>query len=401
MKYDFVTVPNRKNTGSAKWEGMYRANPEVGDDIVPLSTADMEFFNAPEITKGLQEYIGRMVLGYTNPTDAYYDAVIQWMKKHHHYEVKKEWIELSAGVVPAFSALIKSFSEPGDGVLLMTPVYFPMSMSIQASGRRLVENPLKLTDQGYEIDFEDLEAKAADPGVKLLLFCSPHNPVGRVWTKEELEKIMDICLRHQVYVIDDEIHNDLIMPGYEHTVMATLSEEAAMNCTVCTAPSKTFNLAGLQCSNIIIADPVKRAAYQAEKMKTFSIGLNAVAYEGCRLAYTYCEEWLEECIQVIHENAEYVKSFLEEKLPEIKVYPLEGTYLLWADFRAWGMSHLELEEFMVKEAFIFLDEGYMFGDAARGFERFNLACPKSVIIATMDRLYQAITKRRELGGKTE
>ncbi|MGN1148953.1 MAG: PatB family C-S lyase [Lachnospiraceae bacterium] len=396
MKYDFTTVPNRRNTGSSKWKAMYQENPNVDPDVVPLSSADMEFFNAPEITKGLQDYVGRMVLGYTDPTDAYYDAVVNWMKTRHGYDIKKEWIELSPGVVPAFSMLIDACTEPGDGVLLMTPVYYPMSMSIKSRGRRLVENPLLLTEDGYKIDFEDLEAKAADPGVKALLFCSPHNPVGRVWTREELTKIMDICLRNHVFVIDDEIHNDLIMPGYEHTVMATLSEEAAMNCAVCTAPSKSFNLAGLQCSNIIIADPVKKAAFFAEKLKNLGISLNAIAYEGCRLAYTECGEWLNQCIQVVHENAEYIKAFMAEKLPEIKVFPLEGTYLLWADFRAWGMTHLELKKFMVEEAQIFTDEGYMFGDGGRGFERFNLACPTSVIVATMDRLYKAITKRREI-----
>lgn len=396
MKYDFTTVPDRRNTGSAKWEGMYQENPKVDPEVVPLSTADMEFFNAPEITKGLQEYVGKMVLGYTDATDAYYDAVIGWMKTRHQYEIRREWIELSAGVVPAFGTLINAYTEPGEGVLIMTPVYFPMTMSIRALGRKMVENPLLLTEEGYRIDFEDLEAKAADPNVKVLLFCSPHNPIGRVWTREELTRIMDICIRNHVFIIDDEIHNDLIMPGFTHTVMASLSQEAAMNCAVCTAPSKSFNLAGLQCSNIIIADPVRKAAYTAEKLKSFSMYLNAIAYEGCRLAYTQCGEWLDQCIQVIYRNAEYVKHFMAEKLPEVRVFPLEGTYLLWADFRAWGMTHLELKQFMVEEAQIFMDEGYMFGDAARGFERFNLACPTSVIEAAMDRLYEAITKRREV-----
>lgn len=396
MKYDFTTVPNRKNTGSSKWEGMYQENPNVDPDVVPLSTADMEFFNAPEITRGLQDYVGRMVLGYTSPTDAYYDAVIEWMKTRHGYEVKREWIELSPGVVPAFGALINAYTEPGEGVLIMTPVYFPMTMSIKALGRKMVENPLLLTEEGYKIDFDDLEQKAADPNVKALLFCSPHNPIGRVWTREELTKVMEICIRNHVFVIDDEIHNDLIMPGYEHTVMAALSEEAAMNCAVCTAPSKSFNLAGLQCSNIIIANPVKKAAYMAEKMKSFSVSLNAIAYEGCRLAYTECGEWLNQCIEVIYRNAEYVKAFMAENLPEVRVFPLEGTYLLWTDFRAWGMTHLELKKFMVEEAQIFMDEGYLFGDVARGFERFNLACPGSVIEAAMERLYQAISKRRDI-----
>lgn len=394
MKYDFTTVPDRKHNGSAKWKQMYQIKPDVAEDVVPLSTADMEFANAPEIVKGLQEYIGNTVLGYTDATESYTKAVIDWMEKRHHYQVQKEWIVQSAGVVPALGTAVNAYTKPGEGVLILTPIYFPMTMTIQMKGRRIVESPLLLTDRGYEIDFEDLEKKAALPDVRLMLFCSPHNPIGRVWSREELRRVMDICIRNHVFIVDDEIHNDLIMPGYEHIVMATLSKEAAMNCAVCTAPSKTFNLAGLQTSNIIIVDPAMREKFVEEKMKGFSIYLNAVGYEACRLAYTKCEAWLDECIQVIAENARYVEEFLGEKLPECKVYPLQGTYLQWVDFRALGLKHKELENFMQQEAQIFLDEGYMFGEAGRGFERFNLACPASVIRAAMDRLYEAVLRCR-------
>ncbi len=394
MKYDFITVPDRRHSGSSKWKQMYQIKPDVDEDVVPLSTADMEFFNAPEIVEGLQEYVGKTVLGYTDATDSYTEAVIGWMKKRHNYEVEKEWIIQSPGVVPALGTAVNAYTEPGEGVLILTPIYFPMTMTIQMKGRRLVESPLILTDKGYEIDFEDLEKKAALPDVKLMLFCSPHNPIGRVWSREELGRVMDICIRNHVFIIDDEIHNDLIMPGYEHIVMATLSKEAAMNCAVCTAPSKTFNLAGMQTSNIIIANPVMRAGFMAEKMSNFSMSLNAAGYEACRLAYTKCEAWLDECIQVIAQNAKYVEDFMKEKLPECKVYPLQGTYLQWVDFRPLGLTHVDLEEFMQQEAQIFMDEGYMFGKAARGFERFNLACPASVIKAAMDRLYKAVLRCR-------
>lgn len=404
MKYDFTTVPDRKHSGSSKWKQMYQIKPDVDEDVVPLSTADMEFVNAPEIVEGLKEYIGNTVLGYTDATEAYTEAVVDWMKKRHNYQVQKEWIVQSAGVVPALGTAVNAYTEPGEGVLILTPIYFPMTMTIQMKGRRIVESPLLLTDKGYEIDFEDLEKKAALPDVRLMLFCSPHNPIGRVWSREELSRVMDICIRNQVFIVDDEIHNDLIMPGYEHIVMATLSKEAAMNCAVCTAPSKTFNLAGMQTSNIIIADPVKRAAFMAEKMSNFSMNLNAVGYEACRLAYTRCEAWLDECIQVIAGNAKYVEDFMSKKLPECKVYPLQGTYLQWVDFRPLGLTHVDLEEFMQQEAQLFMDEGHMFGKAARGFERFNLACPASVIRAAMDRLYAAVLRCRpkwEAEGKLE
>ena len=398
--YDFTTVPDRKDGTSMKWNLMYEIKPDVGEDVVPLSTADMEFLLAPEIAEGLKQYLDTHVLGYTSGNDQYYQAVIDWMKRRHGYEINREWIVETAGVVPGFGMAISALSEPGDGVLVLTPIYFPMTMTIEMKGRRLVESPLVLKEEGYEIDFEDFERKAADPNVKLLLFCSPHNPVGRVWTREELHKISDICLKHHVAIIDDEIHNDLIMPGYKHTVMATLSKEVSMNCIVCTAPSKTFSLAGMQTSNLIAEDPVKREALMAEKMNGFAMNLNAMGYEACRLAYNKCEKWLEECIQVIDTNAKYVESFMAEHFPECRVFPLQGTYLQWVDFRSFGLPHTELEKFMQQEAEIFMDEGYMFGENGRGFERFNLACPTEVIKKTLDRLYAAYVRCKD-SWKTE
>ena len=393
--YDFVTVPDRKDGTSMKWNQMYAIKPDVGEDVVPLSTADMEFPLAPEIVEGLKQYLDTHVLGYTNANDEYYQAVIDWMSRRHGYKIQKEWIVESAGVVPGFGMAISALSEPGDGVLVFTPIYFPMTMTIQMKGRRLVKSPLLVTDKGYEIDFEDFEDKASDPNVKLLLFCSPHNPIGRVWTRDELRRISDICLKYGVVIIDDEIHNDLIMPGYEHTVMATLSREASMNCIVCTAPSKTFSLAGMQTSNLIVEDPVKRAALMAEKMSGFGMNLNAMGYEACKLAYNKCEAWLDECIQVIDTNAKYVESFMAEHFPKCRVFPLEGTYLQWVDFRSLGLTHVELEKLMQQEAEIFMDEGYMFGENARGFERFNLACPTEVVKKMLERLYAAYLRCKD------
>ena len=241
---------------------MYAANPNVPEGTVPFSVADMEFKNPPQIAEGIGEYLKNSIMGYTFATDAYYDAVIGWMKRRHNWDIKKEWIVEYPGVVPALYHMVNLFTAPGDGVLLFTPVYYPFYNAVRKGGRTLAESRLLLTGDHYEIDFADFEEKAKDPKNKLLLLCSPHNPVGRVWTKEELAKIGEICLKNNVMVVADEIHNDMIMPGYEHTVYATVSEEMAQNCIVCTSPSKTFNMAGMMTSNIIVPNPeLKQKVY--------------------------------------------------------------------------------------------------------------------------------------------
>lgn len=339
MKYDFQSVPDRRGTGSNKWDQTPGASPEC----VPLTTADMEFPMAPEIAASLQEYARKAIYGYTGPTKRYFDAVCNWMKEKHQFEVKPEWILPTPGVVYALGILIHAMSEPGDSVVILTPVYYPFEQSVVASGRKIVYSPLKTDGMHYTIDYEDLEKKAAQEECRLLLFCNPHNPVGRVWSREELEKVVDICYRNQVFIIDDEIHHDLIMPGYQHTVMSELSEEARQICAVCTAPSKTFNLAGLQCSNIIIPNQMAYAKTVVAHTMNLQAGLNSFAYEACIAAYTKCDEWLEELISVIRGNAEYVTRFMAEHFPAVTVYPLEGTYLLWLNMRGLGMTHKELE----------------------------------------------------------
>ena len=385
MKYDFETVINRRNTGAEKWELMILKKPNVSEEIVPLSVADMEFVNPPELTNGLQQFIANNVFGYTNATEAYYDAVIGWMAKRHKWNIEREWIELSSGVVPALGDLISAYTDIDDGVIIMPPVYYPFRGSVQQRGRKVVECPLLCLEEGYVIDYDNLEEKAKEPKNKLLIFCNPHNPVGRVWTKKELERVVEICARNNVFIIDDEIHNDLIMPGYHHTVLSTISEEAERNCAVCTAPSKSFNLAGLQTSNIIIKDEHHRKQYRKEKSRKFSEELNCFGYQACRIVYTQCEDWLDECIKVIDMNAKYVKRFMKDYFPEVRVFPLEGTYLQWLDLRSLGYDYKELEKILVEEAELFFNEGYIFGKQGEGFERINLACPHSVIIAAMER----------------
>lgn len=390
MKYDFETVVNRFGQGAAKYEQMLEWNPNVSQDIIPFSIADMELKNAPEITEGLKNYIDTHILGYTQPTDDYLNAVCGWMKKRHGWEIKKDWIVEAAGVVGAFYSAIKALTRPGDGIIIMTPVYYPFFSAIESNGRKLVASSLINTGDTYVIDYEDLEIKAKDPKNKILLFCSPHNPVGRVWKKEELERVADICLRNDVLIISDEIHFDLIMPGYEHTVFAKVSEKAADNMIVCTAPSKTFNLAGMQTSNIIIPNEKIREAYLTEVRSNGFFSLNILGYKACEIAYTQCDTWLDQLIELVYQNHLELKKYFEKNLPQIKVYDLEGTYLQWMDFRALGMDKDELEEFMHIEAEVFFDEGYVFGDEGNGFERMNIACPTGVMMAGLDRLANAI-----------
>lgn len=391
MKYDFSTVPDRSGSSSSKW----RAAPNADVEHVPLSTADMEFPTAPAIVDALKELADTTILGYTDPPPQYYEAVCGWMKRRHDFEVKPEWILPTPGVVYALGVLVEAMSEPGESVIILSPVYYPFDLAVTAKERNILYSDLKLEGDRYEIDYEDLERKAARADAKLLLFCNPHNPVGRVWSREELEQVVDICVRNDVFIIDDEIHHDLIMPGYHHTVLATVSPQAEEICAVCTAPSKTFNLAGLQCSSIIIPNRVAYAKAKVASMLHLISHLNIFAYRACTAAYNQCEDWLEEAIQVIYGNALYVEAFMKERFPEVKVLPLEGTYLLWLDMRGLGMTHKELEALMKQDAGLYLDEGYMFGVEGRGFERINLACARVTLERAMERFEAAVNGKRQ------
>ena len=374
---------------------MYAANPNVPEGTVPFSVADMEFKNPPQIAEGIGEYLKNSIMGYTFATDAYYDAVIGWMKRRHNWDIKKEWIVEYPGVVPALYHMVNLFTAPGDGVLLFTPVYYPFYNAVRKGGRTLAESRLLLTGDHYEIDFADFEEKAKDPKNKLLLLCSPHNPVGRVWTKEELAKIGEICLKNNVMVVADEIHNDLIMPGYEHTVYATVSEEMAQNCIVCTSPSKTFNMAGMMTSNIIVPNPeLKQKVYDYRESQAVFF-CNMAGYKGCEIAYNDCEDWLEELLPILDHNRRVVEDFMAEHFPQIKVMRLEGTYLQWLDCRGLGLTYKELEAFMTQEAFIFTDEGYVFGEPGECFERINLACPTHVLETALKRMDEAWKKHNK------
>lgn len=391
MKYDFETLVDRSHCGSEKWNDMWIKSPELAEGVVPFSVADMELKNAPEIIEGLKRYLDSHILGYTFPTDEYFDAVRGWMKKRHSWEVEKEWIVHSPGVVPALFMLVAALCEPGDGVIVMPPVYYPFFRAVEMNGCKTASCPLVYENGGYAINYALLETLCRDQNNKMLIFCSPHNPVGRVWTKEELRKVGEICVKNGVKIVSDEIHFDLVMPGHTHTVFSQAGDFGE-EVILCTAPSKTFNLATMQTSNIVIQKKEYRDRFLAVKEKYCVESMNALGFEACRLAYTEGEAWMEEMLQVVHGNYRFAVEFLNARLPQIRPVEMQGTYLLWLDCTALGKTAAELEDMMVNKARLFLDEGYIFGEGGEGFERVNLACPQWVLREGLERLEKAVNQ---------
>lgn len=391
IKYDFETVLDRHGMGSMKWDEL-NLIPNLPPDIIPFSVADMEFVNMPEVVDGLKSFLDRCPLGYGNPTAEYRLAVQKWMSRRHGWAINPEWICDVPGVISAFFTAVRAFTQPGDGVLLMTPVYYPMYAAISRNGRKLVSSALIYQNGRYEIDFEDFAAKAADPSTKLLILCSPHNPGSRVWTKEELMRIGQICLENNVLICSDEIHNDLILPGYQHTVFASLSDDFAQNSLICTAPSKTFNLAGLQTANIIIPNQVVRTRFWEEVCRhEGNPKCNLLGLEACRLAYEFGDTWLDQLLAVIDRNHRLIADFMAREFPQVVLTPLEGTYLLWMDFRPLRIEAGALSRILREEGHLFFDDGRVFGSAGSGFERWNLACPTSYILPALERLKSALS----------
>lgn len=387
--YDFTTLVDRTAQSSAKWAAMHEANPAIPPGIPPFSVADLDLPLAPEIRRGLQDFLETGIPGYTRPPQAFINATVGWMQRRHQWTVDPAWLVQSNGVVSAIFTAVRAFTAPGDGVIVQTPAYYPFYAAIESKGRRVARNPLVLRDGHYTIDFDDLAHLAADPANKLLLLCSPHNPTGRVWTPEELRRIAGIALANDLIVVSDEIHFDLILPGHRHTVFATLDTNIAQRTLVCTAPSKTFNLAGLQASNIVIPNAGLRERFTAERNATGFIFLTTLGYKACELAYNQAEPWLDGLLALIEHNRQVLHAFMAEHLPHVRVFDLEGTYLQWMDFRAFGKSAEALQRINEQEAMVFFDEGTVFGPEGTGFERMNLATPTAALEAALQRLARA------------
>lgn len=384
--YDFTTVVNRRGTGASKWE--FAPAPVAGSGQIPLSVADMEFRVAPEIQQAVIQAAEHGIYGYTCPDEAYFNALRDYLIRHHGYEVKREWHTVTNGVVTAISVAVRAFTKPGEGVIVQTPVYYPFFQDITNNGRAIVENRLLLKDGRYEMDFDGLERLCAKEENTMLILSSPHNPVGRVWSMAELERLNDICKRNGVFVVSDEIHCDLLLNGAKHHSFLTVPG-GAENCMVCTAMSKTCNLAGLACSDIFIPDEARRKAYFEDQERSTGSGLPYFARAAGIAAHTRCDGWIEEMLRVIERNFELLYRFVETRLPMLTCIRAEGTYLAWIDMRLLGLSDEELEK-MHLNAYLALDEGYIFGANGSGFARWNLALPEKELTRALDRLELAI-----------
>lgn len=385
MKYDFDTIVDRYNTGSVKYDTVERSGMPA--DVMPMWVADMDFRAPDEIVSRMRQLCDFGVFGYTMVTDSYFDAVRNWFSSRFDWEVERKWLVTTPGVVFALSAAVKAFTEPGEGVLIQRPVYYPFTEVVENNGRVVVNSSLRYDKGSYAIDYEDLEAKLARDDVKLMLICSPHNPVGRVWTRDELSKVCRLCLKYNVKMVSDEIHADFVFANREHVPLASLSEQVRENCVVCTAPSKSFNLAGLQISNIFIPNRDMRHAFRRELEKTGLFGVNMVGLCACQAAYESGGEWLDQLKEYLEGNIQFLKSFVNEHMPRIKVVDTEGTYLVWMDLQELNL--VDQKDFIVNKAGLWLDTGSMFGEEGRGFERINVACPRAVLEEALNRLKRA------------
>lgn len=391
MQYDFDTPIDRTHTWSIKHD--FKKENGKADDILPLWVADMDFRSPDSVVEALKKAVDHGIFGYSRADESYFDAVAAWYQKRHHLTLQPEWMTCTPGIVFALSIAVRAFTQEGDAVLIQPPVYHPFSRAILRNKRTLVENPLVLKDGHYEMDLEDLEQKVLDEHVKLMILCNPHNPVGRVWTREELTALSDICLRHHVYVISDEIHGDFVWQGHEQTPYASISEEACLHSMMCTAPSKTFNLAGMATSNLFIPDPEMRRKFRSELLDVGQENMNRLGLFACRAAYEGGGEWLDQLIGYLAGNLALVRDFCKNRVPQIQLVEPEGTYLAWLDCRELGMTDDELMAFFSNEAKVWLDPGTHSGEQGSGFMRFNLGSSRSVIAQALDQIEAAWKKR--------
>ena len=388
MKYDFSQVIERNNTLSIKYD--FAKERKKPSDLLSLWVADMDFPVAQEIKDALIERCNHGIFGYSEVKTPYYEVIAKWYQEKFNWTTKKQWLVKTPGVVAAIANAIRAFTNIGDAVLIQKPVYYPFFLTIEDNKRKVVNNSLVYKDGYYEMDFVDFEEKIISHKVKLFVLCSPHNPVGRVWNKEELLKIGDICLKHKVIVVADEIHADFVYHGHQHQVFAKLKQEYQDITITCTAPSKTFNIAGLQVSNIFIANERLRKQFKQELKKTAHTDINIMGLIACQAAYTYGDDWLEQVKLYIRENLEFVKNFLQTYLPQVKLIEPEGTYLIWLDFRELNLTEEELEDLIINKAKLWVDGGTMFGTEGVGFQRINIACPQKILIQAFTQLKEAL-----------
>ena len=389
---DFDKVIDRKNTDCLKYDFAVRRGKPA--DVLPLWVADMDFQTSSLILDALQQKAVHGIFGYTETGEAYFQAVAEWMKTHHELDVRPEWLVKTPGVVFALAMAVKAFTHEKDAVLIQQPVYYPFKEVIEDNDRVVVSNDLILGEDGkYHIDFTDLEQKIIEHHVKLFFLCSPHNPVGRVWRKDELEQIARLCIKYHVIVVSDEIHQDFVYDGYKHTPLLNVDEGLTEWCITCTSPAKTFNLAGLQISNIFIPNAKLRHAFRKQIAAAGYSQLNTMGLAAGEAAYRYGQEWYEGLRSYLQGNLDFLRAYVAKELPQVKLIEPEGTYLVWLDFRELGLCERELEDLIVNRAKLWLDSGAIFGKVGEGFERINIATQRSVLQEALERIRCAIDER--------
>lgn len=385
---NFDKIIDRRNTRCLKYDFAVERNMPA--DVLPLWVADMDFETSSYIEDAIIERAKHAIYGYSEVKTPYFDILKKWMQKHHDWDIQRKWLVKTPGVVFALAMAVKAYTEPGDAVLIQQPVYYPFSEVIKDNGRNVVSNTLYLgEDNRYHIDFEDFEQKIVDHKIKLFLLCNPHNPVGRVWTKEELTRLGDICVKHHVTVVSDEIHEDFIFKG-KHQVFANIKKEYEEITVTCTAPSKTFNIASLMISNILIPNPELKRKFKHQMDAAGISQLNVLGLVACEAAYEHGEEWYQEMKAYVKENIEFVKQYVEEQLPGVNMVEHEGTYLVWLDFRGTGLSVEELDDKIINQAKLWLDSGKIFGSCGEGFQRINVACPRKVLEEALERIKKSL-----------
>jgi len=387
MTYDFDRVFERKNTHSAKWDGV---KIQHGDkDILPLWVADMDFQTAPPVIEALKKQAEHGIFGYPLRPKSYLDAVVDWVERRHGWKIDPKWLTYSPGVVTALNLCILTYSRPGDGVIVQPPVYYPFYRTIENNGRRILSNPLKIETDRYVMDFDNLE-KQAGPRTRIMILSSPHNPIGRVWKSEELQRVGNFCVDNDVVLVSDEVHSDLVFKGNKHVPIASISDDIASRAITCIAPSKTFNLAGLKTSVLIIPDSKIRRQYETT-LQNLSLGMdNSFGLVALEAAYSHGEEWLDALLAYLEANMEFTIQYFEKHIPRIKARRSEATYLLWLDCRGLGLNDKDLDCFMLEKAGVWLDDGPMFGRGGSGFQRINIACPRAILEQALNRIENAV-----------
>lgn len=384
--FDFDEIIQRRGTDSIKWDHL---KENFGsDDLLPLWVADMDFKSPPSVIRAMHKVAEHGLYGYVKPTEDYFQSVAGWMKRRFDWSVEPEWITLVPGIVPAISIALRAFTKPGDKVIVQQPVYHPFMAVTRELDREVLNNALVETETGYEINISQLREMASDPKAKALILCSPHNPVGRVWTRDELRAIMEICEENDVLLISDEIHQDLVYAGSVHEPTAKLGTEASRIIT-CTAPSKSFNVASLFASNIIISNGELRAEFK-KAVEQLHLMPSQFTIEGVKAAYNEGEEWLEALMEYLSGNVDFVTGYLEEHLPQVSFRAPEATFLIWMDFRKCGLTSVELDRILREEARVALNKGWMFGREGEGHMRLNIGCPRSVLRDALDRIKTAL-----------